>query len=110
MGTIIGHQTYLECDTLGCRERSTPMFDQDEAIKLAYRKGWNKNSEGHITCPTCKQYPTPTNQGVCTQKLSCRFQRFADKTMCGALTVIDCRHKDIQEYSNKESYHSVLED
>jgi len=33
---------------------------------------------------------------ICGQKLSCRFQRFADKIRCGAHAVIDCRHKQHQ--------------
>lgn len=33
---------------------------------------------------------------ICRQKLSCRFQQFADKVRCGAPSVMNCTNKQYQ--------------
>lgn len=43
-----------------------------------------------------KTIPNSAMDAICGQKLSCRFQHFADKIRCGAPSVIDCRHKQHQ--------------
>ena len=55
MGIIVGSETYVECNELGCKNRSDKHFDQSTAKHIAEKNGWLiSQNTGKAICPQCR--------------------------------------------------------
>jgi len=56
MGMIVSDQSYMECDSHDCNNRSASHYDQRQVALVAQRQGWHINwMTGESTCAACLQ-------------------------------------------------------